>query len=124
MMRQVVSACISPTQSFFSRLQIHNWGQSFDNQSPNLEYIAPSTVYTVVAGERTYLDLNSIPQLTPRQIRVLSSSAASPESSQIDSNLDEVKPCFGGFVCYCQARSAFSRRSISKCIVQLPGTFG
>ncbi|CAK0781496.1 hypothetical protein CVIRNUC_005388 [Coccomyxa viridis] len=83
----------SPSQADYaviSGVQIHNWGQSFDNQSPNLEYIAPSTVYTVVAGERTYLDLNSIPQLTPRQIRVLSSSAASPESSQIDSNLDEV----------------------------------
>lgn len=71
-------------------LQIHSWGQSFDNQSPNLEFIAPSTVYTVIAGERTYLNLSSIPQLTPRQIRVLSSSAAASESSKIDSNLDEV----------------------------------
>ena len=107
-------ACISPVQLSFLRLQIHNWGQSFDNQSPNLEYIAPSTVYTVVAGERTYLDLNSIPQLTPRQIRVLSSSAASPESSQIDSNLDEVKPCFGGCIHYCQARCAFYPRSTAE----------
>lgn len=71
-------------------LQIHSWGQSFDNQTPNLEFIAPSTVYTVVAGEKTYLNLSSIPQLTPRQIRVLSSSAASQESSKVDSNLDEV----------------------------------
>ena len=71
-------------------LQIHSWGQSFDNASPNLEFIAPSTVYTVIAGERTYLNLSSIPQLTPRQIRVLSSPAASQESSKIDSNLDEV----------------------------------
>lgn len=71
-------------------LQIHSWGQSFDNQSPNLEFIAPSTVYTVVAGERTYLNLSSIPQLTPRQIRVLSSPAASQEPSTVDSNLDEV----------------------------------
>jgi len=71
-------------------LQIHSWGQSFDNQSPNLEFIAPCTVYTVIAGERTYLNLSSIPQLTPRQIRALSSSAAASESSKTDSNLDEV----------------------------------
>ena len=47
-------------------------------------------MYTVIAGERTYLNLSSIPQLTPRQIRVLSSSAASQEVSKVDSNLDEV----------------------------------
>lgn len=82
--------CYLLSMRFHCALQIHSWGQSFDNQTPNLEFIAPSTVYTVVAGEKTYLNLSSIPQLTPRQIRVLSSSAASQETSKVDSNLDEV----------------------------------
>ena len=87
---QSFAALLPSLNVFACALQIHSWGQSFDNQTPNLEFIAPSTVYTVVAGEKTYLNLSSIPQLTPRQISVLSSSAASQETSKVDSNLDEV----------------------------------
>ena len=42
-------------------VQIHNWGAEFDDSSPNLEFVAPASVYVVVGGERTYLDLSSIP---------------------------------------------------------------
>jgi len=58
-------------------VQIHSWGRQYKGEAPNIEYIAPSTVYTVVAGERTDLDLMSIPPLTPRQLKVLAAHEAS-----------------------------------------------
>ena len=42
-------------------VQIHNFGLSFDDDSPNLEFVAPCSVYVVVHGERTNIDLNTIP---------------------------------------------------------------
>ena len=42
-------------------VQIHNFGRSFDDDSPNLEFVAPCSVYVVVNGERTNLDLSAIP---------------------------------------------------------------
>lgn len=42
-------------------MQIHNFGRSFDDDSPNLEFVAPCSVYVVVNGERTNLDLSAIP---------------------------------------------------------------
>jgi hypothetical protein len=38
---------------------------------PNLEFIAPSKVYTVVGGVTTVLDIMQLPALTPRQISLL-----------------------------------------------------
>lgn len=43
---------------------------------PNLEFIAPTTVYTCVNGQRTYLDLREIPAMTPRQLKALASADA------------------------------------------------
>jgi hypothetical protein len=62
-------------------VQIHSWGRQYKGEAPNIEYIAPSTVYTVVAGERTDLDLMSIPPLTPRQLKVLAANEASDGAS-------------------------------------------
>lgn len=73
-----------------SGIQIHSWGEKFDDEAPNLEFIAPCSVYCVVAGERTYLDLFTIPGLTPRQISVLSSAGASDRAKRADP--DEVLP--------------------------------
>ncbi|CAL8468509.1 g8049 [Coccomyxa elongata] len=67
-----------------SGIQIHSWGEKFDDEAPNLEFIAPCSVYCVVAGERTYLDLFTIPGLTPRQISVLSSAGASDRAKAAD----------------------------------------
>ncbi|GAB4818999.1 hypothetical protein N2152v2_006045 [Parachlorella kessleri] len=55
-------------------VQIHNWGQEFDNEEPNMEFVAPAKVYAVINGKRTYLDLSKMPALTPRQIRLLASA--------------------------------------------------
>ena len=45
-------------------------------------------MYCVVAGERTYLDLKTIPSLTPRQIRALSRNPAA--EGRLPSGDDEV----------------------------------
>lgn len=52
-------------------VQIHNWGPDFDDHSPNLEFVSPSSMYVVVDGKRTHLNLKSIPPMTPRQISLL-----------------------------------------------------
>ena len=46
-------------------VQIHNWGAEFDDESPNLEFVWPCSIYVVIRGERTYLDVNSIPVRNP-----------------------------------------------------------
>ncbi|PSC73738.1 low-CO2 inducible isoform B [Micractinium conductrix] len=52
-------------------VQIHNWAHSFEDDSPNMEYVAPTSTYVVVNGVKTHLDLLQVPPLTPRQIRLL-----------------------------------------------------
>jgi hypothetical protein len=52
-------------------VQIHNWGEKFDNEEPNFEMVAPTSGYVVINGVKTELDLGSIPPLTPRQISML-----------------------------------------------------
>ena len=42
-------------------VQIHNYSTDYHDESPNLEFVAPCSVYVVVRGQRTYLDLNAIP---------------------------------------------------------------
>jgi hypothetical protein len=60
-------------------VQIHNYSSKYEDDTiPNLEFVAPTTVYSVVGGTKTYLDLFSIPSLTPRQIRLLSSVPGGP----------------------------------------------
>lgn len=53
-----------------------NHDQNFPGDEPNLEFIAPSTVYTCINGQRTYLDLREIPAMTPRQLKALASADA------------------------------------------------
>lgn len=48
---------------------------------PNLEFIAPTTVYTCINGQRTYLDLREIPAMTPRQLKALASADAGGSGS-------------------------------------------
>lgn len=42
-------------------VEIHNYGTSFDDDEPNLEFVWPTNCYVVINGEKTYLDLDSIP---------------------------------------------------------------
>jgi hypothetical protein len=66
-------------------VQIHNWARNLDDpNSYSMEFVAPSTVYAVVNGVATHLDLSQIPQVTPRMLNLLASSSMgqSPQSSQ------------------------------------------
>ena len=55
-------------------VQIHNWGEEFDNDEPNIEFIAPTAVSVVVGGERRELDLSMMPALSPRMVMRLSNA--------------------------------------------------
>ena len=52
-------------------MQIHNWANDFEDDSPNLEFVAPTAAYVVVNGVKTHVDLSAVPPLTPRQTRLL-----------------------------------------------------
>ncbi|KAL4426266.1 hypothetical protein ABPG77_009881 [Micractinium sp. CCAP 211/92] len=52
-------------------VQIHNWAYDFEDESPNLEFVAPTSAYVVVNGQKTHIDLAAMPPLTPRQIKML-----------------------------------------------------
>jgi len=67
-------------------VQIHSWSTEFDDDSPNLEFISPCSCYVVIRGVRTYLDLNSIPPMTPRQISLLAAGEAGG-NTQVDDHM-------------------------------------
>jgi len=74
----LISQTVDPQKADYAvvtGIQIHSWGPAFDDESPNLEFIAPATAYVVVNGCKTSIDLNAMPSLTPRQIRILADSA-------------------------------------------------
>lgn len=62
-------------------VQVHNWSTDFDNDTPNLEFVAPVEVYVVVNGEKTYVELDGIPSMTPRQVSLLASATGHPPSA-------------------------------------------
>ena len=63
-------------------VQIHNWAYDFEDESPNLEFVAPTSAYVVVNGQKTHIDLAAMPPLTPRQIRMLHGSDQSVVCNQ------------------------------------------
>ena len=42
-------------------VQIHNWANNFEDDSPNLEFVAPTAAYVVVNGVKTHVDLSAVP---------------------------------------------------------------
>ena len=42
-------------------VQIHNWANNFEDDSPNLEFVAPTAAYVVVNGVKTHIDLAAVP---------------------------------------------------------------
>jgi len=60
----LISEAVNPEiadYAIVTGVQIHNWGESFDNEEPTLEFVAPTRVSVVINGERTELDLSQIP---------------------------------------------------------------
>ena len=42
-------------------VQIHNWANDFEDDSPNMEMVYPTSAYAVVDGIKTHLDLTVMP---------------------------------------------------------------
>ena len=42
-------------------VQIHNWSDKYDDETPNLEFVAPTKVSVIIDGKRTELDLSKMP---------------------------------------------------------------
>lgn len=85
----LISHTVDPRRADYAvvtGVQIHNWGTRFDDDSPNLEFVAPSSVYVVVNGEKTEIDLNSMPSPTPRQIRILAAKSDGMEARSTEYN--------------------------------------
>ena len=75
----LISKAVDPAKADYAivtGVQIHNWGVEFENDEPNIEFIAPTTVSVVVDGERTELDLSMMPALSPRMVKMLSNAAS------------------------------------------------
>mmetsp|Transcript_630 Transcript_630/g.1733 ORF Transcript_630/g.1733 Transcript_630/m.1733 type:complete len:256 (-) Transcript_630:78-845(-) len=66
-------------------VQIHSWGQEFDNDEPNLELIAPTKVGVMVQGTYKALRLANLPAPSARQVSQLAgpSNAESPSSAVV-----------------------------------------
>ena len=62
---------LPPCPAVITGVQIHNWANDFEDDSPNLEFVAPTAAYVVVSGVKTHVELNAVPPLTPRQTRLL-----------------------------------------------------
>ena len=58
-------------------IQIHNWADNFGDEEPSFEFVHPSSIYTVIQGRKSVLDLTTTSALTPRMIRILAGSAGS-----------------------------------------------
>jgi hypothetical protein len=73
----LISKAVDPKKADYAvvtGIQVHSWAKAYGDDTPNLEYVQPCVVYTVVNGQKTALDLNKIPALTPRQLRELTSA--------------------------------------------------
>ena len=42
-------------------VQIHNWAYEFEDDSPNMEFVYPTSAYVVVNGTKTHIDLTAMP---------------------------------------------------------------
>lgn len=89
----LISRTVDPQKADYAVItgtQIHSWGPAFDDESPNLEFIAPATTYVVVNGTKTNIDLNTMPSLTPRQIRILADAARNAGGGGLSASQNEL----------------------------------
>ncbi|KAI3429492.1 hypothetical protein D9Q98_005581 [Chlorella vulgaris] len=77
-LEHLISQSVDPAQADYAVItgvQVHNWSKDFEDDSPNLEFVAPTAVYVVVDGQTTHLDLSAVPSFTPRQMRAIAGPA-------------------------------------------------
>ncbi|PRW33647.1 low-CO2 inducible [Chlorella sorokiniana] len=70
----LISQAVDPKKADYAVItgvQIHNWANNFEDDSPNLEFVAPTAAYVVVNGVKTHVDLSAVPPLTPRQTKLI-----------------------------------------------------
>lgn len=78
-LEKLISKAVDPAKADYAVVtgtQIHNWAVSLDDPaSYSMEFVAPTSVYAVVNGVATHLDLSQIPQVTPRMLNLLATSS-------------------------------------------------
>lgn len=78
-LEELVALTVDPAKADYAvvtGVHVHSWGDRYEDDTPNLELVAPRSAYCVVRGERTDIDLHAIPALTPRQTRILAAAAS------------------------------------------------
>lgn len=61
--RRVASRPVPPAHipAHAARTQIHNWAHDLeDEKTPSMEFVAPASMYVVVGGEKTELDVSKV----------------------------------------------------------------
>eukprot|EP00879_Flechtneria_rotunda_P012162 GHRR01012702.1.p1 GENE.GHRR01012702.1~~GHRR01012702.1.p1 ORF type:complete len:171 (+),score=76.08 GHRR01012702.1:687-1199(+) len=80
-LERLIAAAVDPTKADYAvvtGVQVHNWARNLDDPtSYSMEFVAPASVYAVVNGVATHLDLSQIPQVTPRMLNLLAASSMS-----------------------------------------------
>lgn len=78
-LEKLISKAVDPSKADYAvvtGVQIHNWARHLDDPSTySMEFVAPASVYAVVNGVATHLDLSQIPQVTPRMLQLLATSS-------------------------------------------------
>lgn len=81
-MQKLIDATVDTSKvdyAVISGVQIHNYASEWAFSqlgAPDLEYVYPGSVTTVVKGVKKTVDLTSISSMTPRQIRILANEKA------------------------------------------------
>ncbi len=60
----LISKTVDPAKADYAVItgvQIHNWSTDFEDDSPNMEFVAPTSAYVVVNGQKTHIDLAALP---------------------------------------------------------------
>jgi len=74
-LKNLISKAVDPSKAnyaVFTGVQIHNWATDLtDGKTPSLEFVSVGDCYTVIDGKEEKLDVNTVPALSPRQLRLL-----------------------------------------------------
>ncbi|KAF5842133.1 Bestrophin, RFP-TM, chloride channel-domain-containing protein [Dunaliella salina] len=74
-LKHLISKAVDPSKAnyvVFTGVQIHNWATDLtDGKTPSLEFVSVGDCYSVIDGKQEKLDINAVPALSPRQMRLL-----------------------------------------------------
>ncbi|CAG9467872.1 unnamed protein product [Pedinophyceae sp. YPF-701] len=81
-MRELISKAVDPSKAdwaLITGVQIHNWTADQSKDDPDLEFVYPVNFTVCTDGVEKAVDLSGVPDLSPRQLGVLSSSYVVPD---------------------------------------------